>query len=214
MLQFRCFGIPVRVQPWFWLTLLVIGGGLSAGSSAELLRVAMFMIAGFLSILIHEMGHAGMVRRYGLPTDITLVAFGGFASFPSGKLNRKQSFLVTAAGPGVQLAFGLAALALLQIIPVPGESLFLYLVVFFVWVSLFWAVFNCLPIHPMDGGQMLAAILGPRRQRTVFAISAVCAILIGLLGYALLRSWLIPIFMALLAYKNIQDFQALGTAKG
>jgi len=213
MLQFRCFGIPVRVQPWFWLTLLLIGGGLSASNSVEFMRVGMFIIAGFLSILIHEMGHATMIRRYGLPAEITLVAFGGFASYPPGRLDRKQSFLVTAAGPGIQLAFGLAALALLKLIPIPPGSLLLYLAVFFVWVSIFWAVFNCLPIHPMDGGQMLAALLGPRRQRTVFATSAVCAILIGLLGYGLLRSWLIPVFMALLAYKNIRDFQALGAAK-
>jgi len=210
MIQFRCFGIPVRVQPWFWLTLLLIGGGLTASSSAEFMRVGMFIVAGFLSILIHEMGHATMIRRYGLPTEITLIAFGGFASYPPGRLDRKQSFAVTAAGPGIQLALGLAVLALTKFVPIPSDSLLIYLIVYFVWVSIVWAIFNCLPIYPMDGGQMLSAVLGPQRQRTVYLIGAVCAVVIGLVGYGLLRSWLIPIFMAFLAYKNWQDFQAVG----
>lgn len=208
MIRFSLFGIPVSVQPWFWVTMAFIGGGLQASNSLEIMHVAVFAFAGFLSILIHEMGHAMMIRKYGLPTSITLVAFGGFASYPSGQLDRKQSFLVTAAGPGVQFAFGLLLVVLAQRIEIPQGSLFGPFLGNLILVSIFWAVLNCLPIYPLDGGQMLAAVLGPQKQRYVHLISAIVAVALGLAGYVILQSILLPIFMAFFAWQNWQSFQA------
>ena len=58
MIRFNLFGIPVQVQPWFWLTLVLIGGGVGANTADELLLLALFVVAGFVSILVHELGHA------------------------------------------------------------------------------------------------------------------------------------------------------------
>jgi len=210
MIRFSIFGIPVTVQPWFWLTMVFIGGGLHASNSLQIMLVAVFAFAGFLSILIHEMGHALMIRKYGLPTSITLVAFGGFASYPANRLDRKQSFLVTAAGPGVQFAFGILLLVLAQFIAIPEGSLFGPFLRDLILVSLFWAVLNCLPVYPLDGGQMLAAVLGPRKQRYVHLVSAIVAVAIGLAGYAFLGAILLPIFMAFFAWHNWQSFKTSG----
>ncbi|MGB0334920.1 MAG: metalloprotease [Opitutales bacterium] len=207
MLRFCIFGIPIQVQPWFWITMALIGGAFGASSSIEILLVFVFMFAGFLSILVHELGHALMIRRYGLPTVITLHAFGGFATFPAGRLNRRQSFAVTAAGPGVQFAMGVLLILLANIITIPEGSLFMPFLFNLIWVSLVWSVLNCLPIYPMDGGQMLAAVLGPNNQRYVYMIGAICAAVIGLAGYYLLNTILLPIFMALFAWQNWQAFQ-------
>ena len=68
MIQFSLFGIPVRVEPIFWLTLALIGGGLSARDSESLLVVALFVLAGFVSVLIHEMGHALICLLYTSPS--------------------------------------------------------------------------------------------------------------------------------------------------
>ena len=105
MIQFNLFGVNVRVEIWFWVILAVIGGGLQASNTEDLLLVAMFVLAGFISVLVHEMGHALMIRKYGQPTQVVLSAFGGYASYPAGALTRKKSFLVTAAGPVAQLGF-------------------------------------------------------------------------------------------------------------
>ena len=210
MLSFSLLGIPVRVEPWFWVTLALIGGALGANSSTALLLVLLFVAAGFVSILVHEMGHALTIRRFGLPTEIRLIAFGGFASYPPGRLDRLQSFSVTAAGPGVQFALGLAALLALRLLPVPPESLLRVFLSYVAIVSLFWSVLNCLPIHPLDGGQMLAAVLGPARRAQVYLTGAVCAVALGLAGFFLLGSWLLPIFMAFFAWKNWNDFRSTG----
>ncbi len=207
MLRFSLFGIPVTVQPWFWLTMALIGGGLRASNSTEIMLVAIFAVAGFISILIHELGHALMIRKYGLPTSITLIAFGGYASYPAGKLDRKQSFLVTIAGPGVQLALGILLIMLSGVIQIPEGSLFGPFLYYLIVVSIIWAVLNCLPIHPLDGGQMLAAILGPQKQRYVHLVGAIVAVVAGLAGYLYLQTILLPIFMAFFAWHNWQSFQ-------
>lgn len=208
MLSFNLFGIPVRILPWFWITMAVIGGGLSANDSASILNTLVFILAGLISILVHELGHALTVRKYGLPTAITLQAFGGYASFPAGQLDRKQSFIVTAAGPALQLALGFILLIIRYFIPVPPESLLNILMFDLITISIIWAVLNCLPVYPMDGGQMMAAVLGPRRTHFVHLISAVVAVVIGALAYLYLNTFLLPLFMAMFAWQNWQAFQA------
>ena len=185
----------------------LIGGGLSANDSLSLLLVLVFMLAGFISILVHELGHALTVRKFGLPTAITLRAFGGYASYPAGILSRKQTFLVTAAGPSLQLCLGILLLIIHYCVPIPSESLLHALFYDLISISIIWAVLNCLPIYPMDGGQMLAAILGPKRAHYVHLIGALCAVIIGLVSFGLLNSWLLPLFMGLFAWQNWQSFQ-------
>lgn len=208
MLSFRIFNIPVHVQPWFWVTLALIGGALGASSSYEMLKVAMFVLAGFISVLIHELGHALTIRKYGLPTQIHLIAFGGLATHPAGVLNRKQSFLVTAAGPGIQFILGVLCLILLRTIPVPPESLLLKMLQYLTAVSFVWSILNCLPIFPMDGGQMLSAILGPQRQKALYLVGMLTAIAIGVISYIILNAILLTLFMGFFAYQNWQQYSA------
>ena len=179
-----------------------IGGGLHAANSTDILLVLVFVFAGFLSIMIHELGHALTIRKYGLPAAITLQAFGGYASFPSGKLDRKQSFVVTAAGPALQFAFGVLLIILAPNISIPEGSLFLPFIRDLIWVSIAWSILNCLPVYPMDGGQMMAAILGPNKQHYVHLISSIVAVAVGIAGYLYLGTILLPIFMALFAWQN------------
>ena len=208
MVKFTVLGIPVRVEPWFWITMTFIGGGLHAANSTDILLVLVFVFAGFLSIMIHELGHALAIRKYDLHAAITLRAFGGYASFPAGKLDRKQSFVVTAAGPTLQFVFGVLLIVLAPSISIPEGSLFLPFLRDLIWVSIAWSILNCLPVYPMDGGQMMAAILGPKKQHNVHLISSIVAVIIGVAGYLYLGTILLPIFMALFAWQNWQSYQA------
>ena len=137
----------------------------------------------------------------------TLIAFGGFASYPAGQLNRKQSFVVTAAGPALQLLLGILIGLGRLFVEIPPASLLNNFTYYLVLVSIFWAVLNCLPIYPMDGGQMLAAILGPNRQRYVYLTGAVCAAIIGVVAYTQLTGIILPLFMGYFAWKNWQTFK-------
>ena len=206
MISFQLFGIPIRIEPWFWVTMAFIGGGLGANDSLSILLVLVFMLAGFISILVHELGHALMLRKLGHATAITLRAFGGYAVYPAGALSRKQSLIVTAAGPALQISLGIALWALHALVAIPPESLLYALLFDLITISIIWAILNCLPIYPMDGGQMLADLLGPKRAHFVHLVSALSALLIGLAVFQLLNSWLLPLFMAWFAWQNWQAF--------
>jgi len=202
VIHFRLFGIPVTVQPWFWLTAAFLGGAFRIKTSADLLEVGLFMLAAFISIMVHELGHALTIRHFRLPTEIVLQAFGGYAAYPAGVLNRPRSFLVTAAGPAIQVVLGAAALLVLIFVSLPPTHIQLF-VYFLMWVSFAWAILNCFPIYPLDGGRMLESILGPRRQKLLFGIGFGTAVILGL--FAILNSFLfLAIFMGLFAWTNYQ----------
>jgi Zn-dependent protease len=203
MLRFQIFGIPVQVQPWFWLTLAIIGGGISANSPQLALALGLFMIAGFVSILVHELGHALSGKAFGAPTAITLEAFGGYASFPGNAFTRTQDFLVTAAGPFAQALLGAAFLAIDLFVEMPNAATLDF--VRNVWlISFFWAVINLIPVIPLDGGRLLDAILGPKRRNITLWISIISAIGFGLFLFLRFQSLLFPIFLGFMAYQNWQ----------
>ena len=205
MFRFNLFGITVTVEPWFWLTMAFLGGALRVDSKDGILNVILFVMAGFISILIHEMGHALMIRKYKLLTQIVLTTLDGYATHPAGVLSRKQSFLVTAAGPGIQIILGLLVLAFISNFQMPSQHF-----AHFTWtlcgISLFWAVLNCLPIFPLDGGQMLAALLGPHRVKSVHTTGVVCAGILGVLAFVYGEVF-VALFMGFFAYQNYKMLQ-------
>jgi len=205
MVRFSIFGIPVRVHPFFWLTLAIIGGALSANSPQDIFRLLLFLLAGFFSILVHELGHALTARKFGARAEIVLQAFGGYAAYSGVRMTRPQSFLITAAGPAVQIVFGAVVLLALTRIPDLNQNAGYFLTVL-VWISLVWAVLNLLPVLPLDGGQMLNAILGPQRIKITLWTSVIVAAVTGLLLFLKSGSFLAPIFMGMFAW---QAWQAL-----
>ena len=203
MIHFSLFGIPIQIQPFFWITMALLGGATNASTSQGLLKLGLFIIAGFISILVHELGHALTIKSYRVPTSITLQAFGGYASYPAGRLNRLQSFLVTAAGPALQLVLALVAHVLLNRLP-PNEGMMMFLVAL-KWVSIIWALLNLLPVLPLDGGQLVNSVLGPRRIKITLWITIVTAVVVGIAGL-LTRQIFLTVLLGMFAY---QAFQAL-----
>jgi Zn-dependent protease len=208
MIRFRCLGIPVVVQPFFWITLALIGGALSAKSPEDFLRLGLFLIAGFISILVHEMGHALIARRYGAWSEITLEAFGGFATYSGARPGRWQSMAISAAGPVFQILLGLAVWSMIPFTASlsPNAKYFLSTLVL---ISLFWAILNLLPVLPLDGGRILEALLGPQRIRITLWVSIVIAVVSGLWMYSTYGSILFAVFMGFFAWRAYQALASL-----
>ncbi len=107
-LHFVVSGVSVRVHPFFWLVALLLGSGLVGNDGV---RYVLWITAMFLSILIHELGHALAFRRFGIASHIVLYHFGGLAipdtgssPWSSGRsLKPNENIFVSAAGPGAQL---------------------------------------------------------------------------------------------------------------
>jgi stage IV sporulation protein FB len=208
MIQFSLFNIPVRVLPWFWLTLVFIGGA-GADTKSTIINLLLFILAGFISILVHELGHALTAKHFGKRVEIVLQAFGGYAAYSGGgRLSRFQSFLITAAGPAIQILLGAAVLAL--VILVDGMSPYgKYFFVKLCEISFLWAVLNLIPVLPMDGGRIMETILGPQRIRLTLQISIGIAVAIAILALQFNIGMLLPIFMGLMAYENYKSLKSI-----
>ena len=212
MIRFHLFGIPVTIQPFFWITMTIIGAMNTGGGTGRdsTILVALFVLAGSLSILVHELGHALAIRFFGLPTAITLHSFGGFAIHPAGILTRPQNFLVTAAGPGIQFLLGVAAFLALRLLdPVTANPHLHHFLGFLVLVSWFWAAINLVPVLPLDGGRLLDAILGPARIRVTLWISIVSALAIAALMFTQSRGFILPVFLCFMAWESWKSLKTL-----
>jgi len=214
VLRFRLFGFPVTVEPWHWLILAFIGGALHIQEREDLFRVMLFMMAGFASVLIHELGHAFMSRLFGCRhVAIVLNAMGGMAISQGARFTRSQQVLVSAAGPALQACCGGASLVLLLLLPRSFDGPAASLLGSFVLVSLLWALINLIPVYPLDGGQILQNILGPRRIQLTLAISIVAAVIIG--GWLVLNGfYLFAIFLGFFTWQNYKMLSQLGANRG
>lgn len=153
-LRFQLLRFPVRVTVWFWLVMALLGDWtLRMGAQFLILWV----ICGFVSILVHELGHALAYRWFGRWSDITLMAFGGLTTPDGVPYERWKRIVVSLAGPGfgfgmvgliLVVRFGLSAAGLS-----PPQALAVTLG-FLYWQNLFWSLFNLLPIWPLDGGRV------------------------------------------------------------
>lgn len=152
-----------------------------------------FILAVFTCIVLHELGHALVARRFGIRTrDITLLPIGGIARLQRIPEEPYQEFLVAIAGPAVNVVIATILMVVIGIVEPDlnqddivahgGSFLFRLLI-----VNLGLVVFNLIPAFPMDGGRMLRAILsawiGHLRATDVAAeIGQLIAILFGVLG--------------------------------
>ncbi|GAB4540032.1 MAG: site-2 protease family protein [Anaerolineales bacterium] len=181
-LRFTLFGISVRVHPLFWIIPLLI-----SSSSPSLTEILVWALAVFISVLVHEMGHALAMRFYGQRSQIVLHAMGGLTipesvawgtGWASVARAPNQEILITAAGPAAGFAFAALLLTavhalggmisvsfLFGFIPIPQAHfstgiLFLdMLIAALVSVNVFWGFFNLLPVYPLDGGQIARHVL-------------------------------------------------------
>ncbi len=202
----KIFGIPVLLHwslGFIALLILYLGFGKSMNFN-ELLWVTLAMMALFLSILLHEFGHALTARRYGVQTkDIVLLPIGGLARLS--KLPEKpiHEFIVAIAGPLVNFAIAILLLPYLYFVMAPGiegreaptpndiAGDYFYFIPFVFAMNIGLGVFNLLPAFPMDGGRILRALLASwlgkltatRIAMIVGQLIAVGMVVLGFMGY-------------------------------
>jgi stage IV sporulation protein FB len=231
-LSFSILGVPVRVHPLFWLIALLLG------SSGTLLSIPIWIFVVFVSVIIHELGHA--FRFYGIRSHIVLHAMGGLtipeaAPWGSGWANvspsPKQEIVISLAGPFAGFSF--AALVML-IVSLTGGSLqsstlfgFLHLpliarmnfgstvmdifVSLLLFVNVAWGLFNLLPVYPLDGGQVTRNVLIQYDPLDGVRKSVWVSVVVGglIAVYSLLqRDVYIAFLFGILAFQSYQMLQA------
>lgn len=211
-LRFSLVGIPVRVHPAFWVVSAIMGSRLN-----DPRLVVVWVGCVFVSILVHEMGHALTARFFGWPPDVLLYHFGGLAMYqPTWGFTTSRSILISFAGPAAGfLLFGLTLLveyALIQTRTFPGE-LGAHALYFMRYINLWWGLINLLPVLPLDGGQICRDTCTALRLKRGHDVALKISILVGagVAIYALAnKDMYIGLLFGFLAFQNYQSLRSYG----
>ena len=147
----------------------------------------------FAVIVVHELGHALVARKFGYQTrDILLLPIGGIASLERMPEQPVQELAVALVGPAINLA--IAGLLYLGIVAAGGStslatatSLGGAIATQLMWINIGLALFNLIPAFPMDGGRALRALLAiglghSRATDIASALGKIFAVGLGVLG--------------------------------
>ncbi len=196
------FGIPFYVaQSWFLVLGLVTwtyASGLATqfpdwdGSLSLLVGLVTALLL-FASVIAHELGHSFVAIRQGIEVkSITLFLFGGLARLEKESKTPAGAFWVAIAGPLVSIVL-FALITAIQTSVTVSAPLTAVLGVL-AYVNLALAVFNLIPGLPLDGGNILKALVwkitGNPYKGVVFASRAG-----QLIGWLAITSGLIPLFL-------------------
>jgi Zn-dependent protease len=216
-------GIDLRVHPTFGLVLLwvVYHFGLSGERTAGTLLYGLVLMALiFGCVVLHELGHSLMAQEYGIRVrNITLFPFGGAAFIEQMPMRPRSEFMITIAGPAVNVAIAAALLPPLFLYGVVkgygfGDFLNYFddvalsgLLIYLFFANVTIVLFNLLPAFPMDGGRLLRAgltiLIGRDRATTIAVVLGVFAALVMAIGGIWIGEFTLPliaIFIVVAAY--------------
>ncbi len=168
---FRFSGIPIRVDLSWFLVATLVTWSLTGYFDQRLPELSPWIhgtmgLAGalglFVSVLLHELAHAVVARRYGMPIrGITLFVFGGVAEMETEPPGPAAEFGVAIAGPIASFAVAVACLSLWAGggSSGPWSTPTVAVAGYLTGVNTLLAVFNLVPAFPLDGGRVLRSVL-------------------------------------------------------
>jgi len=205
---FKLFGVPVRVHFTFVL-LIVFLISIGIGDKQSGASTAIYVLALFGSVLLHEMGHALVASRFGIHTaEIVMFPIGG-VSRPDRTPKAREELWIALAGPAVNalIAGGIAfwfwrkgGVAPLSQLLEPTDANLAQRIGL---GNLILAAFNLVPAYPMDGGRVLRSLLArsrPEDEATKLAARVGQTLAAGLGLFGLLAANFLLIYIAMFVY--------------
>ncbi|MEM8947502.1 MAG: site-2 protease family protein [Planctomycetota bacterium] len=233
-LHFRLFGFPVRIHPFFWVVAVLLS--IRGDSPPE--KVLSWVVALLVSILIHELGHALLQRRYGGSPRIVLHGMGGLAICSDCDRSSRSQILISLAGPVAGFVFAAVVLVLINLMgyragislsrpDITGYAMPL-LGMSFYWeafesmsvnemvgnllrINVLWGAVNLLPIYPLDGGQISRELCQQRSPREGIVLSLQISMIAAIAMAIVGLSWgelYIVVLFGYLAYSSYKTLEA------
>jgi Zn-dependent protease/CBS domain-containing protein len=172
----------LRTPPWLWGIVLALGL--------------------FASVLLHELAHVIVAKRFGGKVrGITLMLLGGVSHITRMPRRPRYEALTALVGPAVSIGLGVVLITLL---PAARRSPELAMAAFYLGsINIVLGIFNLVPAFPMDGGRILRAVLAARlgAVRATRAAAAVGKVLaVAMAVYGLWSGNLLLVVIALFVY--------------
>jgi stage IV sporulation protein FB len=229
--KFTLMGIPVRINPFFWVMAAVLGWQGRKGP-----EILIWVACVFVSIMVHEFGHALTTRKaFRQRPSVILYYMGGLCVSDGQQHHLWRRAWVIIMGPmagfilyGIVLGTGLSVLGVgefpfygdFKVHDLPewfwklprGLELVIFRAYFdLLWINLFWGLFNLVPIFPLDGGQLAQVFLTMHNRReAAIRTHAMGLVVAGLLAVYLFsrEQYYTAFFVASLGVMNLQLYQA------
>lgn len=208
----RIGSIPVHVEwPFFLIAALLGASGIRSWPGNAFVYIAVWVAIVFVSVLVHELGHAIAYRVFGQRPSITLTSFWGLThgqrELPTGK-----SVIVSLSGAlFAMVVLGIPAMAMRDQVYQSTHSIAWYQVVYYIgFVNFWWSLANLLPLLPLDGGNIAKSLFGLKNARiTSIVTGAIVALWLFVIGYGYAG-----FFIAMLALMNLGEAMSEGFIGG
>ena len=232
--HFSLLGFPVRIHPFFWLVTLFMGplGG-------EPIHSLLWVVAVLICILLHEMGHAVVMKFFGYYPSIVLYSFGGLTIPHRGTSNVRRpgpwgEMLISFAGPGsgflltAVLVLGLHYLGgypltvfdpswrdVVPLVNVPHHIYVTKFLHFVFQISVMWGLLNLLPIYPLDGGQIAQQVFVLTNPQDAIRQSLILSVIVGgMMALIAFLHWQLFYLAVLFLWLTYSNFTAIQSYRG
>lgn len=215
-LELRIGSIPLRVHGMFFLMALLLGM-----TERDPARLAIWVAIVLVSVVIHELGHALMGMAFGLVPRIELHGMGGHTAFAAGPKLRApigpaKSVAISVAGPFAGFAFAVVVFGAQLAGYQPEHPLARHAVSLLFFVNVAWGIFNLVPMLPLDGGNVLRAVLEAvsksKGEKIARGVSVAVAASIALWSIGRQHWWLLYLGV-LFGFQNVQAMRQAGAAR-
>ena len=207
-LRFSLFGIPVRVHPLFWVVTAALGW------SRDVKATFLWVACVFISVLVHEFGHALTAKYFGWRPEVVLYMMGGYAAhYAVWGRSTLRMVLMIFAGPGAgfvlfALIYGIELAFHAQRVVLSDYGYMAFK--FMEFINLWWGLVNLLPVYPLDGGQIVYETLGHfqgnRGRVLAIQVSMVFGIIVALAAVKFQMTMAAMLFGSM-AFTNFQMLQ-------
>jgi Zn-dependent protease len=175
----RIFGFEINVHwSWFFVFFLVTATFATSlleevypewTASRRWIVAAAIALIFFLSILLHEMSHSVLAKRYGIPvSSITLFVFGGVSNLEREPESARQEFFIAIVGPVTSIAIAGLLLGVYVAVRDVEEGV-AAVAANLAMINLAIGIFNLVPGFPLDGGRVLRSAFWARRRNLLDA---------------------------------------------
>ncbi|TNE69721.1 hypothetical protein EP331_13805 [bacterium] len=204
--RFKIAGIWITLDYLLPLSVLVIGWVLAARYFPAIVYLhndSNYWILGILgslsllfSIIIHEIGHAFAANILRIPIErIHVYLFGGMAELRHRPLIPNQEFFVSMAGPVASGVLALVSFVLMSQFHPQSESIPYFLIHFIAYMNLMLAVFNLIPVYPLDGGRAVRALIWKSKKNYYNASRIMHRLSSVLIGFTFIISLVLFFFV-------------------
>jgi Zn-dependent protease len=197
------FGFPLRIEPFFFILVLLLG----RSEFAQPERLFVIFAVVFVSVLIHELGHAFVSRYFGMQPSIALTGTGGVTYWQEAlPLSPPRHIAISLAGPFAGFLLAAFVYVMHNVVQYwPAGSLADYFYRWLLFANIGWGILNLLPVIPLDGGHVVQKIeewiTGRPDGKVALGISV--AVGLAVVGWGLMNGdmWIV-VLMGFMLFNN------------